>query len=115
MGSSLDLKYGSLDGDQAIPRQGWPLSSIMKDDDLTSRKDGSPSSALPLTTTLSTSMEKDAPMSETDSQAAAASVAGGIDLDATFGIPLEDEPIWVGLYKSIQDVFFPPHLPPLEL
>lgn len=87
----------------------------MEDDDLASRNDGSSLSALPLTTAPATSMEKDAPMSETDSQAATASVAGGIDLDATFGIPLEDEPIWVGLYQSIHDVFFPVHLPPLEL
>jgi hypothetical protein len=28
---------------------------------------------------------------------------------------VEEQPIWVGLYESIRDVFFPPHLPPLEL
>jgi TonB family protein len=60
-------------------------------------------------------MENDAPMSETDSQAAAASIVGGIDLNVAFGAPVEEQPIWVGLYESIRDVFFPPHLPPLEL
>ena len=52
---------------------------------------------------------------DTDSQAAAASVAGGCDLNMAFGIALEEQPIWVGLYESIRDVFFPPHLPPLVL
>jgi TonB family protein len=32
-----------------------------------------------------------------------------------FGIPLEEKPIWAELYENIRDVFFPPHLPPLEL
>ena len=51
---------------------------------------------------------------ESDSQAAAA-LTGGIELDLTFGIPVEEKPIWVDLYESIRDVFFPPKLPPLEL
>ncbi len=37
------------------------------------------------------------------------------DLNVAFGVSLEEQPIWVGLYESIRDVFFPPHLPPLEL
>ena len=32
-----------------------------------------------------------------------------------FGIPIKERPIWVDLYESIRDVFFPPHYPPLEL
>ena len=60
-------------------------------------------------------MENDAPMSETDSQAVAASIVAGYDLNVAFGAPVEEQPIWVGLYESIRDVFFPPHLPPLEL
>jgi TonB family protein len=60
-------------------------------------------------------MEIDAPMSDTDSQAAAASVVGGYDLNMAFGAAVEEQPIWVGLYESIRDVLFPPHLPPLEL
>lgn len=51
---------------------------------------------------------------DTESQAAAV-IADGLDLDVSFGIPIEEKPIWVGLYESIRDVFFPPKLPPLEL
>jgi protein TonB len=28
---------------------------------------------------------------------------------------VQEPPIWVNLYESIRDVFFPPKLPPLEL
>jgi protein TonB len=51
---------------------------------------------------------------DTDSQAAAA-IAGGVELDVSFGIALKQTPLWVGLYQSIRDVFFPPQLPPLVL
>ncbi|MGO9776379.1 MAG: TonB family protein [Terracidiphilus sp.] len=51
---------------------------------------------------------------ESDSEAAA-SLTGGIDLDLTFGVPVEEKPIWVDLYNNLIDVFFPPKLPPLEL
>jgi protein TonB len=51
---------------------------------------------------------------ETESEAAAA-IMGGCELDLTFGVPVEDKPIWVALYESLRDVFFPPKLPPLEL
>jgi TonB family protein len=51
---------------------------------------------------------------ETESEAAAA-IMGGCELDLTFGVPVESKPIWVDLYESIRDVFFPPKLPPLEL
>jgi protein TonB len=87
----------------------------MDDNDLAGRDDGNPSSALLLTATPAATMEKDPPMSETDSQAAAATTASGLDLDVAFGIPVEEQPIWVGLYESIRDVFFPPKLPPLVL
>ena len=39
----------------------------------------------------------------------------GIELDLTFGVPVEQQPIWIDLYENIRDVFFPPKLPPLEL
>jgi len=52
--------------------------------------------------------------SDSESQAAAA-IMDGIALDLTFGIPVEEKPIWADLYESIRDVFFPPKLPPLEL
>ena len=46
---------------------------------------------------------------------AAAATTDGVELDLAFGIPVEEKPIWVGLYESIRDVFFPRKLPPLEL
>jgi TonB family protein len=49
-----------------------------------------------------------------ESQTAAATM-GGCELDLTFGVPIEEKPIWVDLYESIRDVFFPSKLPPLEL
>jgi TonB family protein len=52
---------------------------------------------------------------ETEPQAAAASVVDGHELDAFLGRAFEEKPIWVDLYESIRDVFFPPKLPPLEL
>ncbi len=57
-------------------------------------------------------MENDEPMSDTESQAA---VLTGHEFDGLLGKSFEEKPIWVGLYESIRDVFFPPHLPPLEL
>lgn len=51
---------------------------------------------------------------ETDSQTAAA-MAGSHELDAFLGKAFEEKSLWVGLYESIRDVFFPPKLPPLEL
>lgn len=41
--------------------------------------------------------------------------AGGCDLDANFGAPIEEKSILVGLYENLLDVFFPRKLPPLEL
>jgi len=51
---------------------------------------------------------------DTESEAATA-IMDGCELDLTFGVPVETKPIWVDLYQSIRDVFFPPKLPPLEL
>jgi protein TonB len=59
-------------------------------------------------------MENEAPMSETESQAAA-TVIRGHEFDGLLGKSFEEKPIWQGLYESIRDVFFPPHLPPLVL
>jgi len=87
----------------------------MGENDLAGRDDKSLSSAQPRATAPAATMEKDAPMSDSEPQAAAATVAGGLDLNVAFGIPVEEKPIWVGLYESIHDVFFPPHLPPLVL
>ena len=52
-------------------------------------------------------------MSDTESQASA--LTGGHEFDGFLGKSFDEKPIWTGLYESIRDVFFPPHLPPLEL
>lgn len=49
-----------------------------------------------------------------DSQAAATAVSG-FELNPLLGIAPDEKPIWVDLYESLRDVFFPPQLPPLEL
>ena len=58
-------------------------------------------------------MENEPSMSDTESQAAA--LTRGHEFDGFLGKSFEEKPIWTGLYESIRDVFFPPHLPPLEL
>src|SRR5580698_1326608 len=39
----------------------------------------------------------------------------GHELDAFLGKAFEEKPVWVGLWESVRDVFFPVKLPPLEL
>jgi periplasmic protein TonB len=39
----------------------------------------------------------------------------GHELDAFLGKAFEEKPIWVGLWESVRDVFFPVKLPPLQL
>jgi protein TonB len=51
---------------------------------------------------------------ESDSESALA-IMDGIELDLTFGVPVEQKPIWIDLYENLRDVFFPPKLQPLEL
>jgi len=58
-------------------------------------------------------MENEVPMSDSESQAAA--LTGGREFDGFLGKAFEQKPIWVDLYESIRDLFFPPQLPPLEL
>ena len=45
----------------------------------------------------------------------AADPSDGCELDVTFGAPVQEIPLWIDLYESIRDLFFPPKLPPLEL
>jgi TonB family protein len=60
-------------------------------------------------------MVKD-PLIQPDTESpAAAAIMDGNEPDIAFNSPIEEKPIWVGLYESIRDVFFPPKLPPLEL
>ncbi len=52
---------------------------------------------------------------QSDSESSAAAMMDSGAFDLTFGIPVEEKPIWADLYESIRDLFFPPKLPPLEL
>jgi len=69
----------------------------------------------PEATGLAATMSNNQPVTETESQPSAAFATGSADLDVSFGIALKDPPIWTELYENIRDIFFPPHLPPLEL
>ena len=62
---------------------------------------------------VSATMENQEPMSNTESQAAA--LTSGHEFDGFTGKAFEEKPIWVGLFESVRDVFFPVKLPPLEL
>ncbi len=44
-----------------------------------------------------------------------AALGTGHELDAILGKAFEQNPIWVDLWESIRDVFFPVKLPPLQL
>jgi TonB family protein len=48
-------------------------------------------------------------------QNGAALLGTGHELDALLGKAFEEKPVWVGLWESIRDVFFPVKLPPLQL
>lgn len=51
----------------------------------------------------------------TESEAVAVLSDGSELLDAFMGRAFEEKPIWVGLWESLRDVFFPQKLPPLVL
>jgi periplasmic protein TonB len=59
-------------------------------------------------------MTPDATPEEKGDEAASVPVAGH-ELDAFLGRAFKEEPVWVGLWASVKDVFFPVKLPPLEL
>jgi protein TonB len=52
---------------------------------------------------------------DTDTEDVAPLAGGNELLDVLMGKAFEEKSIWVGLWESIRDVFFPPKLPPLEL
>lgn len=54
-------------------------------------------------------------LTQTDSESQGVATLTGHELDAFLGKAFEEKPIWKGLWESIQDVFFPRKLPPLEL
>ena len=56
-------------------------------------------------------------LAQADSNSEAAAVMDDRNelVDALMGKTFEEKPIWTTLWESIQDVFFPRKLPPLEL
>jgi TonB family protein len=55
-------------------------------------------------------------MTQTETDSAAIAVrSDSHEFDGLLGKAFEEKPIWVDLYESIRDVFFPKKLPPLEL
>src|ERR1035438_1341887 len=113
MGSALRAEYGSLERGAISSKT---RAALVEHNRRMGQEDGRLASAQPTTTTPAANMENDAPMSETDSQAAAASIVAGYDLNVAFGAPVEEQPIWVGLYESIRPrhrrVHHPVDLPP---
>ncbi len=117
MGSLTTPEYESLDS-KALPNE--TQAGGVKHNRETVLEPGDPSSSRrqtrrPEATEPAATMANDLLIQpDSDSQAAAAT-AEGVALDITFGIPIKERPIWVDLYESIRDVFFPPQYPPLEL
>ena len=54
-------------------------------------------------------------LTQTDSDAEGVAALGSHDLDNFLGKAFDEQSTWGGLWESIQDVFFPKKLPPLEL
>jgi TonB family protein len=52
---------------------------------------------------------------EAQGDQAASDPVAGHELDAFLGKAFKEEPVWVGLWESVRDVFFPVKLPPLVL
>lgn len=78
---------------------------------------GQPHLARPVTREPAATMANElfsAPTTDSEAAAAAAYIAKH-EFDGFLGKAFEEKPIWAGLYESIQDVFFPPKLPPLQL
>jgi TonB family protein len=67
------------------------------------------------TTEPASTMANDLLMQSDTDTPTAASPGDTRGLDALLGRAFEEKPIWVGLYESVRDVFFPQKLPPLEL
>jgi TonB family protein len=86
----------------------------VKHNGLTGREAERLPSVHPQASNSAATMANDLHILDTDSDAAA-DLGGGHELDAFLGKAFEEKPLWVGLYESIRDVFFPPKLPPLEL
>jgi TonB family protein len=69
----------------------------------------------PVTTAPSAQMADDILATEATSSTDAVPQGTGHELDAFLGKAFKEESVWVGLWESLRDVFFPVKLPPLEL
>ena len=54
-------------------------------------------------------------LTQSDSSAEGVATLDGHELDNFLGKAFDERPLWAGLWESVQDVFFPRKLPPLEL
>ena len=111
MGYAATPEYEALTGEtqsSAVKHNEWmdPVADKLP----LGRETGPPEASGPATT-----MVNNLPVSDTKSTPEAATAVGGYDLDTGLGMTLQDPPIWTELYENIRDIFFPPHLPPLEL
>ena len=80
------------------------------------RLPGDPPSARPVAPQPVANMQSNLlTQANSESQAAAMLPDDSQLLDALMGKTFEEKPIWANLWESIQDVFFPRKLPPLEL
>jgi len=111
MGTRTPPDYDKL---ECRARQDETEDGSVKHNGLMGRKAERPRPLHPQATDPTAIMANDLQNLETDSDASAASAAGN-KLNLDFGIAIEEKPLWVELYQSLRDVFFPPKLPPLEL
>ncbi len=117
MGSLTTPEYESLDREALSHKT---QAGGVKHNGETDLETGTPSSSRcqtwdPETAEPTADMSNDLMIQPDSESQAAATTAGRVDLDVTFGIPIEERPIWVDLYESVRDVFFPPKYPPLQL
>ena len=116
MGSLTTPEYDSLDWESPPDET---QTGVVKHNGETALESGVPpfrrQARRPGTTETAADMANDLLIQPDSESQAAAATAEGIALDITFGIPIKERPIWVDLYESIRDVFFPPKYPPLEL
>ena len=115
MGYSTMPKYESwdLEADRHKTQEGGfehnGMTGLKAESSLSTEQARRPKAADPAATMVNDQLSPDS-----QSQAAEAHT-DGYELDVTFGLPVQEKSLWAGLYESVQDIFFPPKLPPLEL
>jgi len=110
-------KYGRLE--IGVPQSGYSDSETregaLKHNGAMGLNGGKLHPELAPTTEPASTMANDLLMQPDTDTPRAATPGDTAGLDALMGKAFEEKPIWVGLYESVRDVFFPQKLPPLEL